>query len=227
MLRSAPWLLAGAAEPCAVSINAGPAPGRSVVRTPGPEARVAHDRCSVVVARGLEVSPCGFFKDQLIQRQVRDRPAQPLVLLLQIFHPPSLIGLQAAILLAPTIICCSLTAIRRHASAVEAPCASTISTLRSLPMISSGLCFLLGKQRPLRSPDYHSLWATQQGADQFTPPPMGAPAHLMRQKRHAPIPRGDERQSALGGEPGRDCKAVKWGCGGAFSGGSSRRRLNP
>jgi hypothetical protein len=33
-------------------------------------------------------------------------------------------------------------------------------------MISSGLCFLLGIQCPFRGPDYHSLWATQRGADQ-------------------------------------------------------------
>ncbi|ARR57247.1 hypothetical protein HY78_18470 [Rhizorhabdus wittichii DC-6] len=32
-------------------------------------------------------------------------------------------------------------------------------------MISSGLCFLLGIHCPFRGPDYHSLWATQQGAD--------------------------------------------------------------
>jgi hypothetical protein len=32
-------------------------------------------------------------------------------------------------------------------------------------MISSGLCFLLGIQCPFRGPDYHSLWATQRGAD--------------------------------------------------------------
>ena len=32
-------------------------------------------------------------------------------------------------------------------------------------MISSRLCFLNGICRPFRGPDYHSLWATQQGAD--------------------------------------------------------------
>jgi acetyl-CoA acetyltransferase len=32
-------------------------------------------------------------------------------------------------------------------------------------MISSGLCFLLGIQCPFHGPDYHSLWATQRGAD--------------------------------------------------------------
>ncbi|MFX4088757.1 hypothetical protein ACKU27_27135, partial [Sphingobium yanoikuyae] len=44
----------------------------------------------------------------------------------------------------------------------------TISTSRSLPIISSGLCFLLGIHRPFRGPNYHSLWATQRGADQFS-----------------------------------------------------------
>jgi transposase len=58
-----------------------------------------------------------------------------------------------------------VTAIRRHASAVVPPCASTISTSRSLPIISSGLCFLLGIRRPFRDPDYHSRWTTQTGAD--------------------------------------------------------------
>jgi len=33
-------------------------------------------------------------------------------------------------------------------------------------MISSGLCFLNGICLPFRGPDYHRLWATQQGADQ-------------------------------------------------------------
>ena len=30
-----------------------------------------------------EISPCGFLEDLLVQRQVRDRTAQPLVLLLK------------------------------------------------------------------------------------------------------------------------------------------------
>jgi hypothetical protein len=33
---------------------------------------------------------------------------------------------------------------------------------------SSGLCFLNGKSRPLRGPDYHSLWATQRGGGQIS-----------------------------------------------------------
>ncbi|WP_414902058.1 Abi family protein [Sphingomonas flavalba] len=42
-------------------------------------------------------------------------------------------------------------------------------------MISSGLCFLLGIQCPFHGPDYHSLWATQRGADQ----PLGLPERIL------------------------------------------------
>jgi len=56
-------------------------------------------------ARGLEVSPCGFLQDQLVQRQVRDRPAKPRVLSLQFLQPLDLIALQPAVLVAPAIIC--------------------------------------------------------------------------------------------------------------------------
>jgi methyl-accepting chemotaxis protein len=39
-----------------------------------------------------------------------------------------------------------------------------ISTSRSFPMISSGLCFLAGIRRPFLGPDCHSRWTTQRGA---------------------------------------------------------------
>ena len=45
-----------------------------------------------------------LLQDQLLQRQVRNRPAQPLVLLLHILHPPFLVGLQPTLFLAPAII---------------------------------------------------------------------------------------------------------------------------
>lgn len=53
---------------------------------------------------------------------------------------------------------------RRHASAVVPPWPSMISTSRSLPMISSGLCFFAGIRRPFLDPDCHSRWTTQKGA---------------------------------------------------------------
>src|SRR3546814_10381210 len=59
-----------------------------------------------------------------------------------------------------------LTAIRRHASAVVAPCARATSASRSLPIISSGRCFLLGIHNLLRNPKYHQFWTTQKEADQ-------------------------------------------------------------
>src|SRR3546814_9508627 len=45
-----------------------------------------------------------FRSDQLVERQVGDRPPEPKILLLQILHAPRLVGLQTAILLAPAII---------------------------------------------------------------------------------------------------------------------------
>src|SRR3546814_11662927 len=45
------------------------------------------------------------------------------------------------------------------------PCASTTSASRSLPIISSGRCFLLGIPCLLRNPKYHQFWTTQKGAD--------------------------------------------------------------
>src|SRR3546814_1355648 len=49
-------------------------------------------------------SPSRLLQDQLVERQVGDRPPEPKILLLQILHAPRLVGLQTAILLAPAII---------------------------------------------------------------------------------------------------------------------------
>ena len=54
--------------------------------------------------RGLEVSPCGFLQDQLVERQVRHRSAQPGILFLQLFHPSGKVHLQAAVFFTPAII---------------------------------------------------------------------------------------------------------------------------
>ena len=141
---------------CVVSIGAFPAPGISVARTLGLEALIAHGRCSAAAARGSEVSLCRFLQDQLVQRQVQDCPRHPLVLLLNILHPPRLIGLQAAIFLAPAII--GRLAHRDPPARFGRPgsLCHYISTSRGLPMISSGLCFLPGIHVP----------SVGQGADQ-------------------------------------------------------------
>ena len=55
-------------------------------------------------APGSEVSRSRLLQDKLLQGQVRDRPAEALVLSLQRLQPLDLIALQAALLGAPTII---------------------------------------------------------------------------------------------------------------------------
>src|SRR3954469_10563700 len=63
--------------------------------------------CSTQARRraGLETSsPRRLLQDQLVERQVRNRLAQALVLGLQLLHAPDLIRLQAPELLAPTIV---------------------------------------------------------------------------------------------------------------------------
>ena len=52
-------------------------------------------------ARGLEVSPGSLLKDELVQRQIRDRFAQPAILELKLLQPFYLFDLQAAKFLAP------------------------------------------------------------------------------------------------------------------------------
>ena len=63
----------GPAARAAASSGAGPAPG----------AHAAPGRCTASGAPGLVVSPGHLRQDQLVQGQVRHRPAQPLVLPLQ------------------------------------------------------------------------------------------------------------------------------------------------
>src|SRR3546814_12746254 len=77
-------------------------PGISSARIP--PVRHAHDRCSAAGAQGSEVSTSRLLQDQLVERQVGDRPPEPKILLLQILHAPRMVGLQTAILLAPAII---------------------------------------------------------------------------------------------------------------------------
>ena len=54
-----------------------------------------HARCRRGDARGLEVSPGGLLQDQLVQRQIRHRPAQPGVLRLQLLQPLHLVATSA------------------------------------------------------------------------------------------------------------------------------------
>ena len=54
--------------------------------------------------RGLEVFPGGLLQDQLVQRQVGNRPAQPGVLGLERLQPLHLVALKAAVLVPPPIV---------------------------------------------------------------------------------------------------------------------------
>lgn len=55
-------------------------------------------------ARGLVSFPGGLLQDQLVEREIRDRLPEPLVLDLQVLHAPNLVALQAAVLLAPAVV---------------------------------------------------------------------------------------------------------------------------
>ena len=87
---------------------------------------------------GSEVSPGCLLQNQLVERQIRDRPPESQILLLKILHPPRLVGLQTAIFLAPPVVGLRVATIRQ-VSAADVPSASTISASRSLPIISYGV----------------------------------------------------------------------------------------
>src|SRR5262249_40122694 len=55
-------------------------------------------------ARGLEVSPGSLLQNELVQRQIRDRLAQPAVLELKLLQALDLLDLQPAKLLTPAIV---------------------------------------------------------------------------------------------------------------------------
>src|SRR5215207_1181836 len=61
-------------------------------------------RCRPGDARGLEVSPGCLLQDQLVQRQVGNRSAQPRVLSLESLQSLDLIALEPAKLLAPAVV---------------------------------------------------------------------------------------------------------------------------
>ena len=63
-----------------------------------------HGSHSASDARGLEVCLRGLLQHQLLQCQVRHRPAQSRILPLKILQATSLIRLQAAVLTPPSIV---------------------------------------------------------------------------------------------------------------------------
>src|SRR5215208_3841275 len=128
--------------PCAASSDAGRAPRRRDARIhPAPGERA---RCRPGEARGLEVSPGCLLQNQLVQRQVGNRSAQPRVLSLEILQSLDLVALEPAKLLAPAVVRDLRNPIERTASATLCPCDTSTSTWRSFATISSGLCLFLG-----------------------------------------------------------------------------------
>src|SRR5262249_49765801 len=93
-------------------------------------------QCRHSDARGLEVSPSSLLQNQLIQRQIRNRLAQPAVLELKVLQPLHLLDLQPTELLAPPII-------RHLAHADLADCVHHVLALRDqniyLPQLGDDL----------------------------------------------------------------------------------------
>src|SRR3954454_24997739 len=101
-LRSAAPHPRGPGAACAGSSDAVRAPHRRDARTPATVRRRAQRRHGD--ARGLEVSPVRLLKNQLVQRQIGNRFAQPAILSLKLLQTLDLFDLQPAKLLAPPII---------------------------------------------------------------------------------------------------------------------------
>ncbi len=92
---------------------------------------------------GLRSFPGRPLQDQLVEREIRNRLAQPLVLGLQLLHPAHLVGLQPTELLAPAVIRDLGHADRPDRVSHALSCETSTSTCRSLTMTSSGLCFFV------------------------------------------------------------------------------------
>ena len=100
----APHRRPGPAGVCAASSGAARALGARGARRPG--ACLGRRACSMRTRRraGLGDSRDGLLQDQLVQREVGHRPAQPRVLGFQLLRTPDLLGLEPTELLPPAVI---------------------------------------------------------------------------------------------------------------------------
>ena len=87
---------------CAAWTGAGPEPGRPVSRT-GP-VLPAHAPRRRGGGRGSEASLGGLFQDQLVEGEIRDSPAQPGILSLELFQALDLVALEVAVLGSPAVV---------------------------------------------------------------------------------------------------------------------------
>src|SRR5215813_15355148 len=90
------------AGPCVVSSDAARAPQRRDARRHA--AALGPAQCRNGDARGLEVSPSSLLQNELFQRQIGNRPAQPAIRELKVLQALHLLDLQPTELLAPAII---------------------------------------------------------------------------------------------------------------------------
>src|SRR5262245_65951901 len=67
-------------------------------------AALAPAQCRRTDARGLDVSPRGLLQNELVQRQIGDRRAQPAVLEFDVLQALHLLDLQPAELLARAVV---------------------------------------------------------------------------------------------------------------------------
>ena len=72
-------------------------------RTPTILRQHEHDQCKHGDERGLEVSLCCLCQDQFVQRQIKNIPAQPLVLFLQTLQFLQLVCAHSTVLLFPAV----------------------------------------------------------------------------------------------------------------------------
>src|SRR5665647_481634 len=88
------------------AVSASPAAVRRRCRRDAPRWEVESGRAQRTPAsgKGLVFSPESFLQDQLVERQLRNRPLEPAVLLLHFPETLGLVELQTAVLAPPAII---------------------------------------------------------------------------------------------------------------------------
>src|SRR5262249_20128266 len=156
----------GRAAPCVASSDAVRAPRRRDARRHA--VALAPAQCRHGDARGLEVSPGGLLQNELIQRQIGNRLAQPAVLQLKVLQALHLFGLHPAELLTPPII-------RHLAHADLADCVHHVLALRDqnidLPQLRNDLFRLVSLPCHCSPPGcqrHTSSRTTSMGVDQAT-----------------------------------------------------------
>jgi hypothetical protein len=120
---------------------------------------------------GLRSFPSGLLQDELVEREIRDSPAQPRVLGLKVLQPFDLVALEPAILLAPAVV-------RDLRDADGADRVGHGLPLREqdidLAQLGDDLLRFVSLPRhcgpPFRLQSHTSAWTTSKGVDQLMHP---------------------------------------------------------